>query len=416
MTARRPVVAAVAVALALAISAVDTVAARWWRATAATLKVHPEAGAQRLADLPGLELPEAVRRSRRLPARDLAQALPATALRALERVGQLQRAWFVVDPTGYKNSARAAMIDGRMAEASEWLNAALHRDPTSASLHRLRAMVRWREGRRVEALDDLAEAAALAPGLRTPTLELTPEDERWVRLEGLERALERYPRQRVRTLLELVEQLRAGGHEVDGRELLGAESFHPDIELKLAAWDRDAGAFGEASRRLEDLAQRRLLPSPIRARAWSELAMVRDLAGDAEGAEEAARTALAMAPGSPSPYLALAGLAERRGDWQLALDQLRRAWGLEPANARLLVRVAAAAERAGELADARLALERAVELEPDVADHAVRLVDFLIRNGQLLDATVALSRALDRFPTEPRLMRQLERVQRAARR
>jgi Tfp pilus assembly protein PilF len=304
------------------------------------------------------------------------------------------------------------MVEGGLRDAAVLLDQALQRDPMSALLHRLRALVSWTEGRPEAALDDLAEAAAIAPNLHSPRIELTSEDAQWVRAEGLRRALERYPRQRVRTLLALAEELRGTGFEEQGRALLQDEPYNPDVELTLAAWDRDADRLEQAAVRLTELAGRRLVPTQFRARAWSELAEVRALAGDDEGAEMAARTALSLAPGSTAPYLALAELAERRGDWQLALDQLRRAWGLAPSDARLLVRVAVAAERAGQLADAQLALERALELEPDAPEHAVRLVDFFIRNGQYLEATMALSRALDRWPTEPRLARQLERLQR----
>lgn len=172
------------------------------------------------------------------------------------------------------------------------------------------------------------------------------------------------------------------------------------------------GRLDDAAARLSRLVERRFITTAVRARAWSQLASVRALADDADGAEAATRTALELAPGSTAPYVAMAEIAERRGDWTGALDALRRAWGLAPADPRMLARVARAAERAGELGDARLALERAVELEPGVPEHALRLVDFLIRNGQYMDATMELTRALNRFPTDPRLARQLERLQR----
>lgn len=415
MTAQRPVVMAALAAAAL-LSCLDLAGAWWWRSTARILSHQPEEGARRLAEMPFLALPEAVRRSRRLVERDLAAASPELVVRGLERLGSLQRAWFHADPLGFRNAASAALIDGRLPDASARLDEALRRDPTSAVLYRLRALVRWAEGRHAGALDDLAEASALAPGLRTPRLEVAPEDAAWVRAEGLERALDRYPRQRVRTLLALADQLRSEDLEDQGRTLLEDEPYNPEIELTLAAWDRDAGRLDEAAARLTVLAERRLIPTAPRARAWSELATVRALGGDLEGAEAAARTALALAPGSTAPYVALAQLAERRGQWTEALNHLRKAWGLAPADPRMLVRVAGAAERAGDVADARLALERAAELEPDVPEHAVRLIDFHIRNGQYLEATLRLSRALERFPTEPRLLRQLERLQKEAQR
>ena len=399
----------------LLLSVVDAAGSCWWRSTSALLATQPEAGSERLASGAGLSLPEAVRRSRWLDTRELAPASQRLVVSALERLSHLQRRWFPTDPMADRTGATAALIEGRVESASALLDAALVRDPTAPVLYRLRALVRWSEGRRVAALDDLAEAAALAPTLNRPRLELPPEDAAWVRREGLQRALERYPRQRVRTLLSLAELLRVQGLADEGRALLEAEPPNPEIELELAAWDREAGRLETAAARLGDLANRPLLPSALRARAWSDLAIVRALDGDPDGAEAAARRALALAPESTAPYLALARLAEQQGDWPRALDQLRRAWGLSPADPRLLGRVAVAAERAGELADARLALERTVELEPDAPEHVVRLVDFYIRNGEYLEATLRLSRALDRFPTEPRLLRQLERLQQEVR-
>lgn len=401
--------------VALLLSAVDAAGSRWWRSTTGLLAWQPEAGAERLATGAGLSLPEAVRRSRWLDMRDLAAAPRQRAIASLERLSRLQRRWFPTDPLADRNAASAALIEGRLARASALLDAALVRDPTSPMLYRLRALVRWGEGRRHDALDDLAEAASLAPGLNRPRLELPPEDAAWVRREGLQRALERYPRQRVRTLLSLADVLRDQGLTDEARALLEAEPPNPEIDLELAVLDRRDGRLDEAAARLSELANRPLLPSPLRARAWSDLAIVRALAGDPAGAETAARTALTLAPNSTAPYLALAQLAEQEEDWVRALEQLRRAWGLAPADPRLLVRVAAAAEKAGELPDARLALERAVELEPDVPSHAVRLVEFHIRNGQYLEATLRLSRALDRFPTEPRLLRQLDRLRQLVR-
>jgi Tfp pilus assembly protein PilF len=242
---------------------------------------------------------------------------------------------------------------------------------------------------------------------------LTEEDERWVRNEGLRRALHLYPRQRVRTVLTLAEQLRSEGYEDRGRLALEAELPHPEVQLALARWDRDAGHLADARMRIERITGRLIYPASMRSRAWALLAEVRDLDGDSEGASAAAREALQLDAKSTAPHLALASLAERRGDYEASLGHLRAAWGLTPADARLLVRISSVAEKAGEVADARLALERAVELQPDSPALAARLVDFHLRHGQYMEAALRLHRATERFPTDPTLARLAEELQRA---
>ncbi len=398
--------------VAAAASVLDAVGSGWWRRTVEIASVDSSAGAIRLATGPALAIPESVRRSRRLVGRDLATASPADLTAALDRLGRLQRAWFHPDPTGFKNAARAALIDGRLGDALGWLEMAVSRDPTSPSLHRLLAYALSLQGQRTLALDHLAQAKGLASGLDRPAVALTAEEDRWVRWEGLERALALYPRQRVRTVVALARQLRHDGAEEQGRAALQAELPHPEIELELAAWDLDAGLTDDARGRLERVADRAVNPAPLRARAWAQMAEVRILQGDTQGAQEAAGKALALDPTSPAPHLALARLAERSGDTDRALLHLRRAWGLTPTDVRLLNRISQAAEAAGDLGDARLALVRAVELQPDSVAQAAKLVDFQLRNGRYMEAALDLGRFLDRFPTDPTLLRLADRLQR----
>jgi len=413
---RRPRIGLLSLSVAaFLVVAIDAVGAGWWRRTAAILEVNPAAGVDRLTQGSLVELPETVRRSRRLVARDLAQADFEEVISALFRLGELQRGWFPADPIGFKNAARAAMLGGQANEADAWLDGAIYRDPTSPVLHRLAAWQEMGRGRRDQALDHLAEAYGLASSLRSPIVELTEEDERWVRNEGLRRALGLYPRQRVRTVLTLAEQLRKDGLEDRGRIALEGELPHPEVELALARWDRDGGDLIAANHRLQTITGRRIYPAPIRARAWALLAEVRDLDGDSAGAEAAAREALILDPRSTAPHLALARLAERRGDMEGSLRHLRAAWGLTPADPRLLVRIASTAEKTGEIADARLALERAVELEPDSAALAARLVDFHLRNGQYMEAALTLHRFGEKFPTDATLLRLAEKLQREVR-
>ena len=187
---------------------------------------------------------------------------------------------------------------------------------------------------------------------------------------------------------------------------------HPEVRLELARWAIEAGDFLGALTILAEITDRQTYPRALRSRAWSQAAVARELAGDPDGALQAAEAALALDPRSPAPYVTLAGLALNRGDSNAALDHLRRAWGMAPSDIGLLVQIAFVAEGAGRFADAALALERTVEIDPEEPRHVARLVALQLRTGRYTEAAVALSRALDRFPTEPELLRLAERLRR----
>jgi tetratricopeptide (TPR) repeat protein len=241
-------------------------------------------------------------------------------------------------------------------------------------------------------------------------VEVTPEDAAWIRIEGLERSLDFYPRIRVRGVTALAGELRKRGEVDRGRRLLEEIADDPRVALELARWDLESGLTDDGRIRLDRLLDRTGLPNAIRAQAWTLMAVARDQTGDSDGALEAANKALAHDPRSAGPYRVLAGLAERRGEMDLALEHLRRAWGMNPTDVNLLQLVAITAERAGAHDDARLALERAVAVEPDNPAIRARLVEYQIRRGDLMDATLSLAAALDRFPTDARLLRLAERL------
>jgi Tfp pilus assembly protein PilF len=372
----------------------------------------PAAGASRAATDGALALPYAVHLSRRFVASDLFGAPRDDLASALERISDLQRSWYPADPVGWVNLSRAGLLHDRVEGALTAIGGALERDPTSPSVHRLGALVFHRLGRRNDALEHLAEAQALADELDGPVIDLTDEDTEWIRREALQRRIARYPRQRVSTTLDLARFLKSSGEGEEARSLLGELSPHPEVEVELARWDLGDGDFSSASQRLEGVTRRTALPSTVRVRAWALLAEVRDQQGDAEGALDAAREALSLAPESTAPYVALAGLAERRGEYAEALEHLRRAWGISPTDIPLLLRIASVAERAGRSADARLALERAVEVDPSSPELAARLVDYHLRRGQFMEAAMRLSRALDRHPADQRLLELANRLRR----
>jgi len=407
---RRPRWLAAAAALAVVIEAVGVVGWWSWRRVVTTLGEDPAAGALMLAEAGLLRLPSAVWRSRRLPARELGTAPDDLVVPALLAISRDQQEWIPTDPNGWLNRARAELIGGSLDDASEAVEGAILRNPTSPELHWLAALTERARGRNSEALDHLATVEGLGSRDGPINMELVPEEAAWVRLEGLERRLEFYPRERSRGVIALAAELRRRDQADEGRRILEEHGEDPQVALELARWDLDDGLTTAAERRLAELADRGGLPAKVLAETWAVTAAVRDRAGDPAGAKAAAETAVAYDPRSAGPYQVLARLAERRGDVDEALGYLRRAWGMNPTDIGLLMAVARTAEKASRFDDARIALERATTVDPGNPKLRAALVEFHLRRGRYMDATVALSDALDRFPTDPRLLRLAEQL------
>lgn len=401
-----------AAAIAVVVAGADTVSWMGWRAIAATLKVNPDAAAERMATGPMIALPATAIRSRHLAVNDLQGVTVESIVNALTRIGRLQRRWMPVDGVGFVNLSREEFLRGHPQASVDALTSALARDPTSAYLHRLHALFLFSLGDREAALAQLAIAEAIAPGSRRPQIELTPDDTRRVRLEGLRLRVEYYPRRRTESALALARELRIDGEYERANALLGELRGKPDVEIEIARWAIERGDYPDALELLLPVAERRTNPRAVRSRAWSMMAVARDLDGDREGSTSAAREALRLDPGSPAPYVTLAGLAQGRGDLDGALEHLRRAWGMNPTDTALLTRIAAVAEQAGRPEDAVLALERAVEIDPESALLASRLVGLQLRTGRYAEAATTLSEALDRNPTDPALLRLADRLPR----
>jgi len=329
---------------------------------------------------------------------------------ALNRVASSQKAWQWTDPVGFKNGAVAALVEQDPAAGLRELEGALVRDPTSPYLHRVLALVHERAGRHPECLEHLAEARAISPGASRLELQLTDDDALWVRMEGLRRRLDLYPRRMVHNVLDLARELRRAGDFDDAYQLLSDFESHPEVAIELARWDLEQGHIAAAATRVTAIAERTRYPTVIRVKAWSTLAEIHDRAGDSENAIEAAREALRLDSESPGPHVALARLAERRGADDEALEHLRRAWGVAPADVNVLLHVARVAERVGRFDDARLALERVTEIRADDPNLLGRLVEYHLRRGEYMRAAMRLSEGLNRFPTDRGLLRLAEEL------
>ena len=406
----RPLWLTVAVMIAVLIEVVGSIG--WWRwaELMRVLTAAPDIGARQIAGDPWLATPSAIEHSRRLISSDLKAASLDLVPAALQRLGQLQVRWYPVSSIGFKNQAQALVLSDDLRRGSELIDQALLRDPTSPYLHRFMAVVKRQTGYPKQFLEHLAQSLALDLGQGGRGVEMTPEDEHWVRFEALRRRVVLYPRRQVQTLLDLAQALREDGRPDEAEVALEPVRDEPQVRLTRATWYLSISQPMAAVAEVEEIARRRIYPSRMRAAAWSLLARARDLQGDQEEALAAAARAVQLAPDSPAPFVALAQLAERRGDDEAALEHLRRAWGMTLTDIGLLLEVARLAEKTGKLADARLALERASRLAPDRADLAARLIDFYIRTHQLEEATSRLAEALERFPTDPQLLRMTERL------
>jgi Tfp pilus assembly protein PilF len=396
--------------LAVIIELVGLIGWTSWRRALRLLRDEPLLGAAMLAESPLLRLPPVSRRSRRLPGSDLIAAGDTAAAEALDALGRDQSRWAPVDSIGFVNLARADLIRSDLDAASVALESAMLRDPTSATVHRLAAITYRARGMSDEALEHLAVAFGIGSRGGSLPFELTPDEDAWVRLEGLSRRLEFYPRSRSANIIALAREYRTFDQAARGREVLEEHESDPRVALELAAWELLEGNIAGAETRLTGVVSKHALPSSILAEAWTAMAMVKDRQGDREGALSAAERALTHDPRSAGPYRVLATLAERRGDVDEALDHLRRAWGMNPTDVGLLLNVARVAEKGGAIDDARLALERAVTVDAEDPGLRARLVEFHLRQGELMQATLRLSEALSRFPTDERLLRLAERL------
>lgn len=383
-----------------------------WQRAAGMLVQDPESGAQAIIDSFLIDSPSAVLRSRRFIASDLAFAEPGPALQALEGLGARQCRHMPAAPYGFLNTARAGLIDGRLNEGRDDLEEALLRDPKNPFALRLLGLLLRFQGRSEEALGLFAEAECVAPGYRLPPVELAAEDNQWIRLEGLRRRLDAYPRIRIETMVDLSAALRRVGRIDEARSMLEDAAGDPRADLLRIRWLIDEKQTTKAAQLARGLVGRLELPSSIRANAWALLAAVLEIEGDGEGALAAAQRALHLDSSSAEPFRALARIAEGRGDYEEALQYCRRAWGIDPSNLRILDHLARVAEVSGYFADAQLALERAVELAPDDTRWTGKLVDFHFRHGGYMEAALALSAALDRHPADPTLLNRAERLRR----
>jgi len=393
-----------AVAVATAVEVVDAVGWWHWGKLQQHLQEDPGAGVSELVSDDWLALPPSVERSRRLKIDTLEQVSLSQISAGYARLAGLQQRWMPANAIAQVNRARSRLAQGDLLGGIEAAKQGELRDPTSAGLHRLLALLYRQAGYPKEFLEHAAQAFAIAPGLHQPRIEMAPEDEAWVKRESMIRALALYPRQRVQTRLALACNYWEHGQREEALELLDEVGETPEALLQRAQWSVDDAEYEAALSSVRATLENSRLPRRLRIQALSIKAQVLDLQGEHEQATQAAVAAVRLDPSSPAPHLALASMAQRRGDLKGSLEHLRRAWGVAPTDVAVLLRLASAAEAVGSYTDARVALERACELAQDRVDVAVRLIEFYLRRGLYTQATLELGRFLDRFPSDTRLV------------
>jgi tetratricopeptide (TPR) repeat protein len=143
-----------------------------------------------------------------------------------------------------------------------------------------------------------------------------------------------------------------------------------------------------------------LAAEPGDARAWNELGLAHESAGDRGAAIEAFERAAALDPTYSRPWSNLGRLALAAGDVERARAALERAAALGPANAVAQHNLAALCLRLERPADALAAGDRALELAPRRADTWRLRARALRALGRDDEARAALERALELDPAD----------------
>jgi tetratricopeptide (TPR) repeat protein/glutathione synthase/RimK-type ligase-like ATP-grasp enzyme len=176
---------------------------------------------------------------------------------------------------------------------------------------------------------------------------------------------------------------------------------------------RRALATGTAGNRLEEALRRRkagdaagaeaaaraaLSERPNEPTALFLLGQLRLEAGDLDAAETAVGGAVAVAPRHAPSWLALSSIRLRKGDLKGAGKALRRMLALEPGHAQAEIALSQCLLNTGDLHEAAEAARRAIAARPDEAQAHSALGAALSRLGQGRAAAAAYRDATDRDP------------------
>ncbi|MCB1033378.1 MAG: tetratricopeptide repeat protein [Acidobacteria bacterium] len=228
------------------------------------------------------------------------------------------------------------------------------------------------EFRRV--LDQDPESAAAYDGLGRTAV----DDGDFEEAVGLFRkALELQP-EASRVYYRLGQALRRAGRKEDAREALTHQGpteviFRDELQEALSRKARGVSA----------------------ALRWGGVAM---LAGDLDGATQAFRHALSLAPDDAATRHSLGGVLAQKGDLTSAIEQYRRAAELEPENATHPYNLGQLLLRTGQLDEAEAELRRALVLEPALTDAHLTLASIFEQRRDYVAALAEYDRVLAAEP------------------
>ncbi len=291
-------------------------------------------------------------RPRSILLRALALAYGVLALLVPFRNAQAQ-------PASAQEQARAALTDGRYAEAAALLTAALDRRPADASLLVLRGQAHEGRGQFGQAAADYERALALRPGSEAAR-------------EGLGRTRER---------LRLAREAALASHE----QRVRADPENPAHRLRYAEALRDAGRADAAIEQYEaHLVRTQGTPDVVTA----YLVLLAGQSRHRRGAAEAARY-LALYPGSADLWMRLGYFRLWQGEHAGAEDAFRQALARDAGHRearRGLAQATAALATQAAPADPADDLRRTLEAEPDRPEVRFELVEALAAAGRHVEA------------------------------
>jgi TolB-like protein len=120
-----------------------------------------------------------------------------------------------------------------------------------------------------------------------------------------------------------------------------------------------------------------------------------------EGAETAARKAIALAPAYAGGYSALASVTRQQGQWSEAMDLFKEGLARDPDDPELLNGYAAALTTLGYLKDSLEARERVSLLEPLIPLYNRQRIETLLANGEVALGESQLLLIVRRFQPGP---------------
>jgi tetratricopeptide (TPR) repeat protein len=281
--------------------------------------------------------------------------------------------------------AQALRDAGRLDDAARRLEALVRKDPDNPAVHLALSTVYFR---RRDA------PAAIAAGRRA--VELNPES--------------------AVAVLDL-----AFAYQAAGRADEAASGFERVLELDpenlkgLVNLGEIHYARGEREKAL-DFYQRAAAVAPRLALVQVNRGGIALELGQLDVAEEALQKALALGGNPPRLHFNLGVIAEQRGRPAAAVREYRAEVGAHPESFKAWVNLGLLERQAGRVEAALAAFERAAGAKADEMAGPYLLAETLATRGRLKEAERWAEEALRRRPSEPRVLRLLQRLRAAPRR